>query len=115
MLKYLSWYDDFESATTRSQSRRLLAFKYFFDKYFKYRFEKYISINVDLGLAGGDYNILANVAGFALDLDAGLEELLKLANLHNTILDWVGAVNGECVRDLLGFLARLLNWGHSGV
>ena len=56
--------------------------------------------------------ILANVARFALDLDACLEEVLELANLHDAILNWVSAINGEGVGDLLGLFAGLLHWGH---
>lgn len=62
-----------------------------------------------------DSYILADVASFTLDLDAGLEEVLEFANLHNTILDWVSAVDGESVANLLGLLAGLLSRSHFGL
>ncbi|GMS80878.1 hypothetical protein PENTCL1PPCAC_3053, partial [Pristionchus entomophagus] len=40
MWKYLSSYESLDDATTRSQSRRVLRFRYFFVRYLRYLLEK---------------------------------------------------------------------------
>lgn len=61
--------------------------------------------DVDLGLVGGDGDVLAEVANLAVDLDLLLEELLELGDGHDVVLNWVVAVDVEGSDSLLGLLA----------
>merc|ERR1719510_311258 len=61
-----------------------------------------------LGLLSLHGELLAKVAGLAGNLDALLEVFLEISAVHDSILDWVSAVNEEL--DLV-LLAELLGWG----
>merc|ERR1712025_1250389 len=61
--------------------------------------------NVDLGLSRANVDVFAKVSSLSLDLDFGLEEFLEFSDDHDTVFDWVGAIDGESLHDLLSFLA----------
>ncbi len=55
--------------------------------------------HLDLSIADlGDADVLAKVAGAALDLDAVVEELLKGRQVKDLIADGLAAVDGVLVR-----------------
>jgi len=69
--------------------------------------------NVDLGLVGGDRDVLAEVSDLSVDLDLLLEELLELGDGHDVVLNWVVAVDVEGSDSLLGLLAlSCCLWSH---
>ena len=45
--------------------------------------------------------MFAKVSSLSLDLDFGLEEFLEFSDDHDAVLDWVGAINGESLDDLV--------------
>ena len=57
-------------------------------------------------------HVLSEVSSLSFDLDSSLQEFLEFADLHNTVFDWVGAVNGKSMANLLGLLSGLLHWSH---
>merc|ERR1712227_514796 len=71
-----------------------------------------ISVDLDFGLGGGDGDVLSEVSSLSFDLDGSLQEFLEFANLHNTVFDWVSAIDGKSVANLLGLLSGLLHWSH---
>lgn len=69
--------------------------------------------DVDLGLVGGDRDVLAEVSDLSVDLDLLLEELLELGDGHDVVLNWVVAVDVEGSDSLLGLLALCCClWSH---
>ena len=57
-------------------------------------------------------HVLSEVSSLSFDLDSSLQEFLEFADLHNTVFDWVSAVNGKSMANLLGLLSGLLHWSH---
>ena len=62
----------------------------------------------------GDLHALAQVASSASDLDAGSEELSEVGGVEDLVLDGLGAVNGEGVRDLGVGVGGLGDFGSLG-
>ena len=76
-----------------------------------------VGLDSDALVVGVDLHALSEVSGSAADLDAGSEELSEVAGVEDLVLDGLGAVDGEGVRDLgisvllLGDLGSLGDFG----
>ena len=75
----------------------------------KYFFEKFLRKISEILM--GTY-VLSEVSSLSFDLDGSFQEFLEFADLHNTVFDWVSAIDGKSVANLLGLLSGLLHWSH---
>jgi len=60
--------------------------------------ERKLGSHVDLGFLLGDHDLLAELAGLAVNLDALEQESLELSSLEQTILERNRIVDGDCFR-----------------
>jgi len=57
--------------------------------------ESNISGNVNLGFVSCDMNYVSKSSRLSMNLDSIVEKLLEAPRVHDSILNWIGAINGE--------------------
>ena len=74
--------------------------------------KKNVSEKINGNFQISDTHVLSEVSSLSFDLDSSLQEFLEFADLHNTVFNWVSAVDGKSMANLLGLLSGLLHWSH---
>jgi hypothetical protein len=76
-------------------------FQIFFSQILKVSLGKVdISLNSDSLVVAVYLHVFSEMAGSACDFDASSEELGKVSGIEDFILNWLGAIDGERVRNL---------------